>query len=73
MAEFDRGSVTNALGMPALFDQTESGELRCPVTAGYAECSLDAGHEGEHRGHVSHDRSRAYVVIDHQPTVSETP
>ena len=38
--------------------------IRCPVTfEHWAECSLEAGHDGEHRGYVSHDLSRAYVVI----------
>ena len=40
-------------------------ERRCDVTArGYLECSLPAGHDGEHRAHVSHDLARAYTVID---------
>lgn len=55
--------------MSALFDLVyESAAIRCPITQGQYECSLDAGHDGEHRGHVSHDRTRAYVVID--PEVS---
>lgn len=50
---------------PALFDLVyETDTIRCPATRGEFECSLDDGHEGEHRGHVSHDLTRTYVVID---------
>lgn len=42
----------------------QSSEIRCYVERDEFGCSLAAGHDGVHRGHVSHDLSRAYVVID---------
>ena len=46
---------------------------RCPVTfEDWAECSLPAGHDGEHRGFVSHDLTNAYVVIPDDTQASDT-
>jgi hypothetical protein len=51
---------------------------RCPVHwdeyAGdqYYHCSLEAGHDGIHRAHVSDDLTRAYVVMPDDPQAPVT-
>ena len=32
-------------------------------TTGFYQCSLNLGHDGDHRAHVSDDLTRAYVII----------